>query len=70
MPVHGNACRFDVQLLTDLDQVLATLAAGAGFRLMAALDARQVRRQSLPTSAVALDARRAGHRFKFRILGK
>jgi len=44
VPVHGEACRLDIQLLADvlanLDQVFATLAAGAGFRLVAVLDAR------------------------------
>jgi hypothetical protein len=46
---------FDVELFadvfTDLDQVLAALPAGTGFRFVAVLDARQVLGQGLATGA-------------------
>ena len=48
---HEETRGFDIELLThvlsDLDQVAPTLAAGAGFRLVPLFDARQVRGQGL-----------------------
>jgi hypothetical protein len=53
-----EARRLDIELLADvladLDQVLAALAAGARLRLMAMLDAWQVLGQRLPTRARTL----------------
>ena len=44
--MNEEFCGFDIQLFadvfTDLDQILAALAAGAGFRFVAVLDARQM----------------------------
>jgi hypothetical protein len=52
----------DVELLADvfadLDEGRAALAAGAGFRLVAVFDARQVRRQRLPPALPPAAARR------------
>jgi hypothetical protein len=56
--MHEEARRFHVQLfadvLADLDQVGAALAALARFRLMAVLDARQFRWQRLAARTLAL----------------
>jgi hypothetical protein len=55
--VHEKARRFHVQLrahvFADLDQVLPALAALAGFRFVAVLDARQFRRQRLASGTLA-----------------
>ena len=49
--------RLDIELLADiftnLDQILATLSAGAGFRFVAMLDARQMFGQRLTTGTRA-----------------
>ena len=56
--MHEEAGGFDIQLFadvfTDLDQILAALAAGARFRFMPMLDARQMLGQRLATRAFAL----------------
>jgi hypothetical protein len=66
--MHEEACRFHVQLLTDvfadLDQVGAALAALTGFWLMAVLDARQFRWQRLTAGSLAQSlGRRLGVKF-------
>jgi hypothetical protein len=56
--MHEEAGRFDIQLLgyvlTDLDQALAALVAGATLRVVAMLDAREMIWNGLPTGAFAL----------------
>lgn len=58
MPMHEEARRLHVQLfadvLADLDQVGTASAALARLRLVAVLDARQLRRQRLASGALAL----------------
>jgi hypothetical protein len=66
--MHEEACRFHVQLLTDvfadLDQVGAALAALTGFWLMAVLDALQFRWQRLTAGSLAQSlGRRLGVKF-------
>ena len=67
--MHKEAGGFDIELfadvLTDLDQVTAALAAGAGFRFMMMFDARQMIRQRLATGA---RTRRLLHRRRLDLL--
>jgi|GEM_PF-6255994 len=76
MAVHEEARRLDVELLgdilTDLDERMAALAASARGGLVAVLDARQVRRQRLPTGRLlrfALRSNLAGQMIEFRFQG-
>jgi hypothetical protein len=72
---HEEAGRLDVQLLADvladLHQRRLALAAGAGFRLVTDLDARQMRGQRLATGTNAWGAwfRFRNRRFQFRLNG-
>jgi hypothetical protein len=56
--------RFDVELLadvfTDLDQITATVATGAGFRLVTMFNTGQFRREGIAAGAFVLTWRVAG----------
>jgi hypothetical protein len=72
--VHEEFGRVDVELfadvLADLHQVLATLAAGARFRLVPVFDARQVLGQGLAAGALASKSGFFGeHLFGFHFAG-
>jgi hypothetical protein len=62
--MHEETGRLDIELLADvfanLDQIVAALTAGAGFRFMAVFDARQVLGQRLTTGPRAWRRRRRG----------
>jgi hypothetical protein len=68
--MHEEPGGLDVELFADvfadLHQILATLAAGAGFRFVSVFDARQMLGQGLAAGAGAL---RAGLRFRDGLFG-
>jgi hypothetical protein len=74
LTMHEEARRLYIQLLADvlaeLDEILAALAAGARLRLVAMLDARQVLGQRLTTGTGTRRARDAGRRHTFLVLGQ
>lgn len=69
--MHEELGRFDVELLADVfsyqHQILAALAAGAGFRLMAVFNPRQMLKQGLPAGPITLRARCGERLVRFRL---